>query len=125
MKLLKAAALGASLVFAAATSQAGETYDAFKAKGFVQCGTHTALPGFSIADSKGVWSGIDIDLCKAIATMMFGDATKFKTTPVTTQQRSTALQSGELDDLTRNTTATLTRDTTLGRRSAEIGRAQE
>ncbi|NYT85087.1 amino acid ABC transporter substrate-binding protein [Pollutimonas harenae] len=120
MKLIKAAALGASLFFVAATSQAGETYDAVKAKGFVQCGTHTALPGFSIADSKGVWSGIDVDLCKAIATMMFGDASKFKTTPVTTQQRFTALQSGEIDVLTRNTTATMTRDTTLGLMSAGV-----
>lgn len=120
MKLIKAAAVGASLFFVAATTNAGETFDAVKEKGFVQCGTHTALPGFSIADSKGVWSGIDVDLCKAVAAMMFGDATKFKTTPVTTQQRFTALQSGEIDVLTRNTTATLTRDTTLGLMSAGV-----
>lgn len=115
MKFVKAAALGASLFFFGATAaQAGETFDAVKAKGFVQCGFHTGLPGFSIADSKGQWSGIDVDLCRAVAAMMFGDASKFKATPVTTQQRFTALQSGEIDVLTRNTTATLTRDTTLG-----------
>lgn len=114
MKIIKAAAIGVSLFFMGTTVQAGETYDSVKAKGFVQCGTHTGLPGFSIADSKGEWSGIDIDVCKAVAAMMFGDATKFKATPVTTQQRFTALQSGEVDVLTRNTTATLTRDTTLG-----------
>ena len=115
MKFVKAAALGASLFFFGATAaQAGETFDAVKAKGFVQCGVHTGLPGFSIADSKGQWSGIDVDICRAVAAMMFGDASKFKMTPVTTQQRFTALQSGEIDVLTRNTTATLTRDTTLG-----------
>src|SRR5690606_25684776 len=120
MKLIKAAALGASLFFVAAASHAGATFDSVKAKGFVQCGVHTGLPGFSIADSKGQWSGIDVDLCKAIAAMMFGDATKYKTTPVTTQQRFTALQSGEIDVLTRNTTATMTRDTTLGLMSAGV-----
>src|SRR5690606_10619673 len=86
MKLLKAAALGASLFFIASASHAGETFDAVKKKGFVQCGVHTGLPGFSIADSKGQWTGIDVDICRGIAAMMFGDATKFKTTPVTTQQ---------------------------------------
>jgi general L-amino acid transport system substrate-binding protein len=118
MKLIKAAALGASLFFVAATANAGETFDAVKKKGFVQCGVSTGIPGFSIADSKGQWTGIDVDLCKAIAAMVFGDATKFKATPLTTQQRFTALQSGEIDVLTRNTTATLTRDTTLGLLSA-------
>lgn len=101
-------------MFVGSAAQAGETFDAVKKKGFVQCGVHTGLPGFSLADSKGEWSGIDVDVCRAVAAMMFGDATKYKVTPVTTQQRFTALQSGEVDVLTRNTTATLTRDTTLG-----------
>lgn len=114
MKLIKAAAVGISLFFIGTAAQAGETYDAVKKKGFVQCGMHTGLPGFSLADSKGEWAGIDVDVCRAIAAMMFGDASKYKATPVTTQQRFTALQSGEVDVLTRNTTATLTRDTTLG-----------
>lgn len=120
MKLRKALVIGASLLCIGATAQAGETLDAVKKKGFVQCGVHTGLPGFGIANSQGVWTGIDVDLCKAVAAMVFGDATKYKTTPVTTQQRFTALQSGEVDVLTRNTTATSTRDTTLGLMSTGI-----
>lgn len=120
MKLIKAAAVGISLFFIGTAVNAGETYDAVKKKGFVQCGMHTGLPGFSLADSKGEWAGIDVDVCRAVAAMMFGDATKYKATPVTTQQRFTALQSGEIDVLTRNTTATLTRDTTLGLMSTGI-----
>lgn len=120
MKLRKALVIGATLLSICGVAQAGETLDAVKKKGFVQCGVHTGLPGFGIANSQGVWEGIDVDLCKAIAAMVFGDSTKYKTTPVTTQQRFTALQSGEVDVLTRNTTATLTRDTTLGLMSAGI-----
>src|SRR5690606_40308569 len=85
-----------------------------------QCGVHTRLPRFSIADSKGQCTGIDVAVRRGIAAMVFGDATKHKTTPVTTQQRFTALQSGEIDVLTRNTTATMTRDTTLGLMSPGI-----
>src|SRR3546814_18747426 len=73
MKLIKAAALGASLFFIAAASHAGETYDAVKKKGFVQCGVHTGLPGFSIADSKGQWTGIDVDVCRGIAAIVRSD----------------------------------------------------
>src|SRR5690606_25896469 len=112
MKFMKLAAVSAALLFAGTTAQAGETYNAVKARGFVQCGVNAGLPGFSQADSKGVWKGIDIDMCRAVAAMVFGDASKFKATPLTTQQRFTALQSGEVDVLTRNTTATMTRDTT-------------
>ncbi len=120
MKLTKTAALAASLFFITAVSQAGETFDAVKKKGFVQCGASTGIPGFSIADSKGQWKGLDVDLCRGIAAAVFGDATKYKVTPLTTQQRFTALQSGEVDVLTRNTTATLARDTTLGLLSAGV-----
>jgi general L-amino acid transport system substrate-binding protein len=120
MKLTNTAVVAASLFFIAATCQAGETFDAVKKKGFVQCGASTGIPGFSIADSKGQWKGIDVDLCRGIAAAVFGDATKYKITPLTTQQRFTALQSGEVDVLTRNTTATLARDTTLGLLSAGV-----
>ena len=120
MKLIKTAVLGMSLLVMATAAQAGETFDAVKKKGFVQCGVSTGIPGFSVADSKGQWQGIDIDLCKALAAAVFGDSTKYKATPLTTQQRFTALQSGEVDVLTRNTTATLTRDTTLGLLSAGV-----
>ncbi|AHV94882.1 amino acid ABC transporter substrate-binding protein [Bordetella holmesii] len=114
MKALKFAALGAALLAASSAAHAGTTFDNVKKKGYVQCGVSTGIPGFSIADSKGEWKGIDVDLCRAIAATMFGDATKFKVTPLNTQQRFTALQSGEIDALTRNTTVTQTRDTTLG-----------
>ena len=114
MKVLKLAAIGAALFAASAAANAGATFDNVKKKGFVQCGVSTGIPGFSIADSKGEYKGIDVDLCRAIASTMFGDATKVKFTPLNTQQRFTALQSGEVDVLTRNTTVTLTRDTTLG-----------
>ncbi|AZY50398.1 amino acid ABC transporter substrate-binding protein [Bordetella avium] len=114
MKTLKLAALSAALFAASTAAQAGTTFDNVKKKGFVQCGVSTGIPGFSIADSKGEWKGLDVDLCRAVAAAMFGDASKFKVTPLNTQQRFTALQSGEVDVLTRNTTLTLSRDTTLG-----------
>ena len=114
MKALKFAALGAALLAASTVAQAGQTFDAVKKKGFVQCGVSTGVAGFSAADSKGEWKGLDVDMCRAIAATMFNDATKFKVTPLTSQQRFTALQSGEIDVLTRNTTQTLTRDTTQG-----------
>jgi len=93
---------------------AGATFDAVKAKGFVQCGFNAGAPGFSVPDSKGQWTGLDVDLCRAIAAAVFGDAARYKATPLTAQQRFTALQSGEIDVLTRNTTQTLSRDATLG-----------
>ena len=90
------------------------TFDAVRSKGFVQCGVNTGLAGFSQPDSKGVWKGIDVDLCRAVAAAVFGDANKVRYTPTTAQQRFTALQSGEVDLLARNTTWTITRDTSLG-----------
>src|SRR5690625_2800051 len=120
MKLIKFALVGASIFALSPVAHAGATYNAVKEKGYVQCGVSTGIPGFSIANSKGESTGIDVDLCKAIAAMVFEDSSKFKTTPLTTQQRLTALQSGEIDVLTRNTTATLTRDTTLGLMSAGV-----
>ncbi|VFR97850.1 Glutamate Aspartate periplasmic binding protein precursor GltI (TC 3.A.1.3.4) [plant metagenome] len=114
MKAMKLAVAGVALCAATSAAHAGATFDAVKKKGFVQCGVSTGIPGFSLADSKGQWQGLDVDLCRAIAATVFNDATKFKVTPLNTQQRFTALQSGEIDVLTRNTTVTLTRDTTLG-----------
>ncbi len=95
-------------------AQTPSTLDAVKAKGHVQCGVKTGLAGFSQPDSKGVWKGIDIDLCRAVAAAVFGDANKVRYTPLTAQQRFTALQSGEVDILSRNTTWTVSRDTSLG-----------
>src|SRR6185295_11156016 len=99
-----------------AASQAGaqSTLEAVTKKGFVQCGVNVGLAGFSQPDSQGVWKGIDVDLCRAVAAAVFGDATKVRYTPLTAQQRFTALQSGEIDILSRNTTWTITRDTSLG-----------
>ncbi len=114
MKILKLASIGAAILFVSALAQAGPTFDAVKQKGFVQCGVTTGIAGFSNPDSQGVWRGLDVDMCKAIAAAMFNDAEAFKVTPLSAVQRFTALQSGEIDVLTRNTTQTLTRDTTLG-----------
>ena len=96
------------------SAQAGATFDAVKKKGFVQCGVTTGLPGFSAPDEKGNWTGIDVDTCRAVAAAMFGDATKVNFEPLNAKERFTALQSGEIDVLSRNTTWTYTRDTSLG-----------
>ncbi len=98
----------------AAMAQGPSTLDAVKAKGYVQCGVNVGLAGFSQPDSRGVWKGLDVDLCRAVAAAVFGDASKVRYTPTTAQQRFTALQSGEVDILSRNTTWTVTRDTSLG-----------
>jgi general L-amino acid transport system substrate-binding protein len=90
------------------------TLDDVKRKGFVQCGVSQGLPGFSNPDEKGNWTGIDVDVCRAVAAAIFGDANKVKYTPLSAKERFTALQSGEVDLLSRNTTWTLVRDTALG-----------
>jgi general L-amino acid transport system substrate-binding protein len=83
-------------------------------KGFIQCGVNTGLAGFSQPDSKGEWRGIDIDLCRAVAAALLADARKVRFTPLNAQQRFTALQSGEIDVLSRNTSWTIARDAGLG-----------
>src|SRR5882724_12201659 len=118
---LKSFAAAAALWCAfALPASAGQTFDAVKAKGHVQCAVNTGLAGFSFSDSQGKWTGLDVDLCKAIAAAMFGDAEKVKFTPTTAQQRFVALQSGEVDVITRNATQTLLRDTSLGFNSAGV-----
>jgi len=114
MKALKFAALAATVFAVSSAAHAGTTFDNVKKRGIVQCGVSTGVQGFSLADSKGEWRGIDVDMCRAIAATMFGDASKVKFTPLSPQQRFTAIQSGEVDVLSRNTTQTITRDTTLG-----------
>jgi general L-amino acid transport system substrate-binding protein len=98
----------------AGTAQAGATLDAVKNKGFVQCGVNTGLAGFSNPDDAGNWSGIDVDVCRGVAAALFGDTEAVRYTPLTAKERFTALQSGEVDVLSRNTTWTLTRDSALG-----------
>jgi general L-amino acid transport system substrate-binding protein len=88
--------------------------DAVVAKGFVQCGVSTGLAGFSNPDDAGSWSGLDVDVCRGVAAAVFGDPDAVKYTPLTAKERFTALQSGEVDVLSRNTTWTLTRDSALG-----------
>jgi general L-amino acid transport system substrate-binding protein len=106
--------LVASLGLSAMPAHAGKTLDAIKQRGQVICGVNTGLAGFSQADNQGNWSGLDVDVCRAIAAAVLGDGNKVKWVPLTAQQRFTALQSGEIDILSRNTTWTLTRDASLG-----------
>ena len=101
-------------VLAAVPAAAQSTLDAVRGRGHVQCGVNTGLAGFSQPDSKGVWRGIDADFCRAVAAAVFGDPNKVRFTPLTSQQRFTALQAGEIDLLARNTTWSITRDTALG-----------
>jgi general L-amino acid transport system substrate-binding protein len=99
---------------------AGETFEAVKKRGELIAGVNTGAPGFSMPDSQGNWTGLDVDVARAIATAVFGDSSKVKFVPLTSQQRFTALQSGEVDVLCRQTTVTLTRDTSLGFEFAPI-----
>jgi len=98
----------------ATVAHAGKDLDAIKARGQILCGVSTGLAGFSLADSKGEWAGLDVDVCKAVAAALLGDSKKVKFVPLSAQQRFTALQAGEVDILSRNTTITMTRDTSLG-----------
>jgi general L-amino acid transport system substrate-binding protein len=99
---------------AAKPAQAGPTLDKIKQAGGFSCGVPTGIPGYAQPDDKGVYSGFDIDVCKALSAAIFGDPNKVKYVPLTAQQRFTALQSGEVDVLSNNTTWTLQRDTDLG-----------
>lgn len=113
---MTAASMLAATIFAGASSVAvaGATLDAVKARGELICGVHTGLYGFGAPDDKGVWKGLDVDVCRAVAAAVFGNASKVKYVPLSAQARLTALQSGEIDLLSRNTTWTLTRDTANG-----------
>lgn len=111
-KLIGFAALGAVLGLAGGASAA--TLQDVKNKGFVQCGVSQGLPGFSNPDDKGAWTGLDVDVCRAVAAAIFNDASKVRYTPLSAKDRFTALQSGEIDVLSRNTTWTISRDTSLG-----------
>jgi len=114
-KLMIAAAVAfCAGVMALGTAQAGATLDAVKARGQLACGVNTGLEGFGRPDDQGNWKGLDVDTCKAVAAVILGDPAKAKFTPLNAQQRFPALQSGEIDLLVRNTTWTLTRDTSLG-----------
>ena len=107
-----AVGLAATLMASAASAQA--TLNNVKQKGFLTCGSNTGLAGFGVPDAQGNWTGLDIDLCRAIAAAVFNDATKVRFIPLSAKDRFTALQSGEVDVLVRNTTWTMSRDTQLG-----------
>ncbi|MFM1826955.1 MAG: hypothetical protein RLY67_336 [Pseudomonadota bacterium] len=95
-------------------AMASKTIEAIKKKGQVSCGVSTGLGGFGIADSSGKWAGFDVDFCRAVAAAALGDANKVRYVPLSAAQRFTALQSGEIDLLSRNTTWTMSRDTQIG-----------
>jgi len=113
--MMKRLAVAAALLAAVTgTAQAGKMLDTIKQKDQIVCGVNPSLPGFSAADSQGNWIGLDVDVCRAIAATILNDAKKVKWVPLNASQRFTALQSGEIDILSRNTTWTLTRDASLG-----------
>ena len=98
----------------ATVALADSTLEKVKKRGVIVCGVHEGLPGFGLPDEKGNWSGLDVDFCRAYAAAIFSDPTKVKFRPLNAKDRFTALQSGEVDVLTRNTTWTMSRETTLG-----------
>ena len=108
--LLAGLAFGAQ----AQTGSGSKTLDGVRSRGQLVCGVTTGVPGFSLPDSKGVWQGIDADGCRAMAAATLGDAGKVKYVPLSTTNRFTALQSGEIDILLRETTWTLERESSLG-----------
>jgi general L-amino acid transport system substrate-binding protein len=111
--IMRPVLLGAALALAASAASAA-TLDDVKSKGFIQCGVSQGLPGFSSTNDKGEWTGMDVDLCRAVAAAIFADPAKVKFTPLSAKERFTALQSGEIDILSRNTTWTMSRDSSLG-----------
>ncbi len=104
----------ASFFALAATAASAATLDDVKAKGAIDCGSNPALIGFGNPDEQGNWTGFDVDFCRAVAAAVLGDAKKVKFAPLTAKERFTALQSGTIDMLSRNSTWTMSRDTSLG-----------
>ena len=113
-KVLMSFAIGAAVVMAAGAASAQTTLEQVKKRGTLQCGSNTGLAGFGVPDAQGNWSGLDVDYCRAMAAAIFNDPTKVKFVPLSSKDRFTALQSGEVDVLVRNTTWTMSRDTSLG-----------
>ncbi|HTJ96207.1 MAG TPA: amino acid ABC transporter substrate-binding protein [Rhodocyclaceae bacterium] len=111
---MKSILLAIAVFFLSGTAHAGKTLDAVRERGQLACGISTGVAGFSASDSKGEWQGIDVDVCRAIAAAVLKDPNKVRWSPLNAQQRFTALQSGEIDVLSRNTTWTLGRDAGQG-----------
>ncbi len=115
MKSIQKIALAVAMTgLMASQAQAATTLENVKSRGNVQCGVSQGLAGFSNPDDKGNWTGLDVEFCRAVAAAVFGDANAVKFTPLSAKERFTALSSGEIDILSRNTTWTMTRDTQLG-----------
>ena len=114
MQRLVAICTGLALAMFSQISAQASTLDDIKSRGTVECGVNEGLSGFSIADSNGNWSGMDVDFCRALSAAIFADETKVNFTPLSAKDRFAALQSGKVDVLSRNTTWTAERDTTLG-----------
>jgi len=113
-KIAKISIAAIAVLGLSASVASADTLSDTLSQGYVKCGVNTGLPGFSSANQAGAWSGVDVDVCRAVAAAVLGDASKVKYTPLTAQERFTALQSGEIDILSRNTTWTETRDASLG-----------
>ena len=114
MKRVFATIAGAIAFALAGSASTAQTLNTVKARGLLHCGSHVGLAGFSLPAKDGSWSGFDVDFCRAIAAAIFNDPTKVKFVPTTSQNRFTALQSGDVDVLIRGTTWTLSRDSSLG-----------
>ncbi|HMB77313.1 MAG TPA: amino acid ABC transporter substrate-binding protein [Kiloniellaceae bacterium] len=114
MKSLKVLLASAVITAGTVAAASATTLEDIKAKGFVQCGVTTGLAGFAAPNDQGEWDGLDVDMCRAVASAVFGDPKAVKFTPTTSKERFTALQSGEVDLLARNTTWTFSRDVNLG-----------
>src|SRR5258707_1670860 len=114
MKQIAQALFAAAVAFLAADTAGAATLDTVKQRGVLNCGANGQLPGFGLPDSQGNWTGLDVDYCRAIAATIFNDATKVKFVALTARDRFTALQTGDVDVLVRNTTSTSSRDTQLG-----------
>ena len=112
--------IGAAVSDAIAGAAQAGTLDDVRQKGFLQSGVSQGLPGFSNPDEQNNWTGMDVDFCRAVAAAVLGDPQKVKFTPLSAKERFTALQSGEIDILSRNTTWTMSRDTSLGLKFAGI-----
>src|SRR2546430_14619779 len=106
-------AAGAALA-AGASAASAQTLNTVKQRGTLVCGVSQGIPGFSTPDDRGNWTGLDVDLCRAIAAAVFNDPSKVKFSPLSAKDRFTALQSSEIDVLARNSTWTSSRDTSLG-----------
>src|SRR5207248_4262246 len=114
MKRVFTLTIGATALGRAAWPAAAQTLNTVKQRGVLNCGANPSLAGFGLPDAQGNWAGLDVDFCRALAAAIFDDPKKVRFVPLTAKDRFTALQSGEVDVLARNTTWTSSRDTSLG-----------